>query len=192
MQKLTIAAALLALSLLASGCPGKREPQSQTGRELAQSGVEDRDTAEQLKANVGLPMVLVLPEGAHGEDELDLLPPNMGPGSTSWSTQFHYDKGFEAAVQSFDEQLKPQGFARFIGPALHADTNFDPAGKNKPQTARGKRAWLSEDRKILMLLAYIYKRGENGAADEHAFQLSVLKSEKGSEVKGPNKLQPIE
>ena len=45
---------------------------------------------------------------------------------------------------------------------MHAEANFDPAGANKPETARGKRAWLSEDRKILMLLAYIYKRGANG------------------------------
>ncbi len=167
-----------------AGCPGKKPNTAKPG------GADNRATSELpvVADNTGLPMRLLLPEGAHGEEELDLLAPNLSADSVNWSTQFHYHDSFAKVVESFDAQLKPQKFMRLSGPTLDKDVPFNPDSTAKPTSAMGKKAWISADRRIMAILDYIYTRGEDGAPDQHAYQLRVVKTVKPGEVKEPNKV----
>src|SRR5688500_15138907 len=168
MMKFTLLVAL-ALALLA-GCP----------RRGADQGGVDRprkvEVPEIVAENTGLPVVLTLPTEAHGADELDMLPPILSAERTNWQTGFHYEGGFPTIVKHFDEQLKPQGYARFSGPALEKDVNFLPDSGAKPTQALGKKTWISKDKTIVVILNFAYKRATDSEPEINNYELVVTKS----------------
>jgi hypothetical protein len=143
------------------------------------------------KASTGLPMRLVLPEHAHSEDELDLLPPRMEPSSTNWNTTFTYVDGFETIVADFDAQLKKQNFSHLSGPIHDVDPGFTMADTIKPLNARGKKVWISDDRTIVAFLSYQFQRSEKGSAEVNNYQLNVIRFDEPQEIKAPNKVVAI-
>jgi hypothetical protein len=185
MHKLFYLGALAGLMFL-TACPqrDKTDP--------APTKADVRERVAAVEDNTGLPMRIVLPEGALGEEELDLLVPRQDLQSLSWNTRFMYKRGFKQAVAEFDAQLKPLKFARIVGESLDREVNFGPDSTGKPTQAMGSKAWISEDRLIIMFLRYAFKRGADGAEDQEEYELHVIKNQQPNPVNEPNKIVPIQ
>jgi hypothetical protein len=147
---------------------------------------------DKLEGDTGLPVPLLLPEHGETPQDLDLIPPTYGSGTTTWEATFIYAEGFEKVVASFDKQLKPQGFSRLGGPLRDADPGFKIEDPIKPPTARGKKAWIAGDRKIAIMLTYEYEKAtQPGAFDAHNYQLNAIRWDEPQEVKPPSTVAPI-
>lgn len=182
-EQLGAIAVAIMMAGLSAGCP---KPDKAA---IPATRPEGRSVAKHVEDNTGLPMRLVLPEGAHGED-FDMLPPSLGQGRVNWQTAFHYDAGFPLLVAEFDAQLAGQGYSRISGPDSDFDVNFT-AESSKPSRAEGKKVWISADRRILVFLTYTFVRATETAPERNDYVLSVLKQDTPYEVKEPQNIVPI-
>jgi hypothetical protein len=184
MLKLTLLAAAVLVATALAGCPERgSKPKVPATRP------DGSPISERVRENTGLPVRLVLPEGAHGE-EFDMLPPSLGHQRVTWQTVFHYDAGFPVLVADFDAQLREQGYSRLSGPTLDFDVNFT-AESSKPSRAQGKKTWISQDQRIIVFLNFDFTRASEGQPEKNNYALSVLKTEEPYEVKPPDKVLPI-
>jgi hypothetical protein len=152
---------------------------------------EQAKAQEKVQQDQGLPIPLTLPPDSDTPQDVDLLPPNYNGGSTTWTAPFVNAIGFEKVVASFDGQLKQQHFFRLGGPQFDVDPGFKMSDTIRPVTASGKKAWISADKKIVVLLTFEYRRGDKGPGEVNSYKLSVLKSDQPQAIKAPNKVFPI-
>jgi len=185
MLKLTLLLAATIAVLLLTGCPKNQGAAGQT------ANVSKHTPSKVVQDNTGLPMRLILPPEAQGEDDLDLLPPSLGSGKVTWSTTFAYAGGFDVLVKDIEHQLKPQHYSRISGPPFDQDVTFTATTPMKPTSALGKKVWISADRRILLSLTFTFKRATKDHPELDQYDLTALKTDTSNKIEPASRIVPL-